>query len=853
MFVFMFQMANQRDQARSASVLTILILLELLPLSCKRFPTTNVLDIASNTTNDPGFTVETTPSLTNNSDSKKLGNQFYSRRNKTFESPTSRRFRELLETSTTSTKSAVDDSGPQGEIHFTKIKDLCKEGKDSDFITTGRPVQESINISFDNSGAINSDSEYETEYDITEISTSIREHSVNSRSSENEAEYDITETSTSIQEHSVNRKRFMNSTNSFPSEDTSLSALDVHGFTDSPLTFTCEGHCGERHSFPCACSPTCVIYGTCCDNIAEHCPHIWEEGRTRFDHILTAEFICDKDSLHKIISCPRPVKNDFDEKSVQWVQFLRTNLKGEKAGVDSENRLSSDITGTLNSLGVVGENSTRPAEPEKDSKTPILQRLRMALSNVPVTDSDTGLTFINKDIYACNNMPESTALPWSVSLEYQFKSPTSLEDFDHGQALNNFQPEFNQEIFKAHICLLHIIDTCERRAGFEQFYEEYADKCKESFEVVFAKAPPHSLYRNRFCAYCNQGRHDEFLPLQNNRVDFKQPDFRVVFSLSEMNTMVFRLGKSSNAMAGFVRLPWSQAECSVPENMPSASFSGPSNTGVSQLERQPECSATCHDPSFTVRSDGICKAEHEVLLAVADDGLPPLCTAALTGLAQFLSCGLKSEVENLRDADFGSHSVSVVFDSSTNRKLYVVKMNIALTQISSLIFSEAANDFFTNVHKVAVLIKAFKDYRLLHIVCKKHVEETRDTALKVITTLPLASWMSMIVRDTGFSRSMEQLRGPVLDNQTTTTVCLTVVSSSFNLHLDMLRCMDDPVYESDVPWVHEFRSSPCFFYLENNESAASNGCVCVRVGKGFFIEKILPLFLLTIVFIINTI
>ncbi|GFO45507.1 hypothetical protein PoB_007201200 [Plakobranchus ocellatus] len=54
---------------------------------------------------------------------------------------------------------------------------------------------------------------------------------------------------------------------------------------DLTLTFTCQGRCGMEMSFPCSCSASCVVYGTCCDNITQVCPHVWEEGMTRFDHM----------------------------------------------------------------------------------------------------------------------------------------------------------------------------------------------------------------------------------------------------------------------------------------------------------------------------------------------------------------------------------------------------------------------------------------------------------------------------------------------------------------------------------------------------------------------------------------
>ncbi|GFN93534.1 hypothetical protein PoB_002004000 [Plakobranchus ocellatus] len=124
------------------------------------------------------------------------------------------------------------------------------------------------------------------------------------------------------------------------------------------------------------------------------------------------------------------------------------------------------------------------------------------------------------------------------------------------------------------------------------------------------------------------------------------------------------------------------------------------------------CAVTCEHNSFMVRSDGLCKADHEALLALADDGLAPLCPAAVTGLAQIVMCSLKNEVESLSTADFTSSSGSIVFDSSLNRNLYVVKLRIALPKRSTFIFSISKKDTIPNIVLVARLAKAFKEYRM---------------------------------------------------------------------------------------------------------------------------------------------
>ncbi|GFO30791.1 hypothetical protein PoB_005729600 [Plakobranchus ocellatus] len=143
------------------------------------------------------------------------------------------------------------------------------------------------------------------------------------------------------------------------------------------------------------------------------------------------------------------------------------------------------------------------------------------------------------------------------------------------------------------------------------------------------------------------------------------------------------------------RVPWSQAKCPIHAH---SSVEEVFTAGQSEQDSIIQCSVTCSDPHFTVRSDGMCKAPHEALVAIADDGLAVHCPEAMAGLAQFLACGLKWEIETLRNADFSAPSVSVVLDSSLNRSLYVVRLYFDLPRSSVNIFSNEISDISENVY-----------------------------------------------------------------------------------------------------------------------------------------------------------
>ncbi|GFN75835.1 hypothetical protein PoB_000234100 [Plakobranchus ocellatus] len=213
-------------------------------------------------------------------------------------------------------------------------------------------------------------------------------------------------------------------------------------------------------------------------------------------------------------------------------------------------------------------------------------------------------------------------------------------------------------------------------------------------------------------------------------------------------------------------LPWSYAQCSI--SVYDFSFTlEPRNL---EVDRKPLCSVTCDGPFFTLRSDGICKAQHTAFLAIADDGLPPLCSSAVENLGKFLVCSLKKE--SLRYADLSSRSISAMFDATMNTSLYVVELDMALPRVATLIFSDERNDIIQNIQHLAIILKVLKDYRLTQKLCPRQDRDTQKpkSNLRVIQTQSLGNF---IVR-MAFSlpQDIEEVRGPVVNNQNI-TVCLS--------------------------------------------------------------------------------
>ncbi|GFO35300.1 hypothetical protein PoB_006180500 [Plakobranchus ocellatus] len=603
---------------------------------------------------------------------------------------------------------------------------------------------------------------------------------------------------------------------------TSPTVLDNEQGLDLFLTFTCQGRCGKKISFPCSCSATCVIYGTCCDNMAQDCPHVWEEGLTRFDLISTSDFICDQNSIYTIVSCPIVERNEkVSETSNKQISREETESRKIK------NQLLSNLDTIEQRQNVVRENTTRAIEPEKTRKDSITGRLVAALSSAPVTDSDTGLTFINKTVYNCNNMLESNALYWAVMLNYSYTSPTKLEDFVRHQMLNKYIPDFNKEILTDHVCVPNLQQSCNQAADIEEPSSRYVKKCLERNNAVVISIKTLLHYRNIFCAYCNEGRHNRIVLNTFNTVPFSGSPFQVLMTLTEDT---FSLKQASLGFQMF-KMPWSQANCTMQAQ---SSVEEVFNAEKSDQDSQTPCSLTCAEPEFTLRSDGMCKAPHQVLLAIADDGLAALCPETVSGLAQFLACGLKREIENLKNADFSAPSVSVVFDSSLNRSLYVVRLNFALPQKASEIFLYEIDVTYQNLYSVALLVKSFHHYRKSLRVCPLRKENKKDTGSRIFAS---SSFINVGVgRKAKIKQVMEELRGPIVDDQNKTTVCLTKTAYCYKecptnlLNPNLLFCMDDPVHERDSEWISTFRSSSCFYHLNELKRKAKNRATSFKKG-----------------------
>ena len=580
---------------------------------------------------------------------------------------------------------------------------------------------------------------------------------------------------------------------------------------DTILTYTCKDRCGQDMPFPCSCAAICVVYNTCCENITLDCPHIVQEGLARFYHLVNTVKVCSEKSVYIIASCPE----QEDDNIMLDKSDLSGILDSEKQGMAESKR--NDRWKDEQMKNVQDQNTTPPpglSDKGEKTGTTLADRLHAAFLSVPVTDRHTGFTFMDKTIYDCHNMPESSALPWSIYLGYELINPKRLEDLiTKNSRLDQFTPPFSTHILRPHQCIKDVIASCSHAWSFQvddysqDSIETVSKKCRKVSAVVNFKM---RFYQNRYCFYCNGGLLDKYeqkysrlyiggSPLRND-------GFQVLMSTDRLGEFSLRLNMPAHQVR-WVALPWERASCSLP-----SSASKSSKTVGST------CSATCRVP-FTLGSDGRCRAPHTSLVALVADHLPPLCDRALSGLARFIECGLKTTVEPLKDADFHQPSGTVHFSSSLNKTLYVVKLNLALPVHSKSIYSNELGYGLPNIPHLAFLVKSLYQPGLFEDVCNKQdLESAQDKSGEICTNEVNVNGSTIEGYDQqDVERTMSKLRGPIIDRQNTKLVCISSHDDNNINEVDgrALYCMDDPVHQGDEEAIRKVRSSPCFDHLLN--------------------------------------
>ena len=334
---------------------------------------------------------------------------------------------------------------------------------------------------------------------------------------------------------------------------------------DTILTYTCKDRCGQDMPFPCSCAAICVVYNTCCENITLDCPDIVQDGLARFDHLVNTDKVCSENYVYIISSCP-----EQEDKNI----MLDKSDFSEKQGLVESKRNGSWKNEQMKN--VEDQNTTPPPGPSvkrEKTGTTLADRLHAAFLSVPVTDRHTGYTFMDKTVYDCHNMPEGSALPWSIYLDYELINPKQLEDLiGKNSRLDQFSPPFSAHILRPHQCIKDVIASCSHAWSFQvddysrESIETVSKKCREVSAVMNFK---RRFYQNRYCFYCNGGLRDKYEQkysrLYIGGSPLKNDGFQVLMSTGRLGEFSLRLNMPAHQVKG-VKLSWERASCSLPSS-----------------------------------------------------------------------------------------------------------------------------------------------------------------------------------------------------------------------------------------------------------------------------------------------
>ena len=603
----------------------------------------------------------------------------------------------------------------------------------------------------------------------------------------------------------------------------SISATKFFAKLDALFVFRCKGRCGTKESFPCSCHAICLVYGTCCEGFTQDCPDTMEESLVRFAFLRRTDIVCSDYNIYVVMSCPSP-RDKNDMQGVNGFDDVenpsRKTLK-ETENVDVKSSPDKDIQAKE-------EMTTGISDSVNISTGSFIDKLRDIFLSVPVTDPDTGLTFINKRIYDCHKMSSALPFHWSLALEFTGISPTRIEDFEDTKSFELFRPAFDVSLLYPHQCRAELIGDCNQtvltQLNFpERLVETISDKCNTHLTAVrqYSRNGGMHFYRNKYCIICNVGPSE----YDNNRYElvspflnpFKSHGLHVLMSLTMSGH--FNLKVITPSWLSTVDLSWNQAQC---DNL------NLKQSEISRSEGSSTCAVKCSS-HYTMSSDGHCKMSHTGFVAVSDDGLLPLCRIARDGLAKFISCGLQDRLENLKFADFHPPTVSTYFDPRLGKRLYVVKILFDLPSPVDLVFSQTMDESIINIYHMAVLVKSFHKHRLLQDVCSRHNRERIvDSDSQIIHTKNLSGafnrgYNSQVV----FQQKMVNMRGPTVDMKNVTTLCF---SHSFLSGLsEPLMCIEDFLYESDRAAMEEYQSSPCFNHLQKQAPTSTGAAVAIEM------------------------
>ena len=423
---------------------------------------------------------------------------------------------------------------------------------------------------------------------------------------------------------------------------------------------SCEQRCGEDTNYPCSCDEKCVVYKTCCEDLAETCPGLYNLALAKFGHLLPASVHCDIISAVLLVqSCPQKAENihSFNEDH----KTLKTS---SPSTISYDQNTSEDEQGKVYSLLDI-------------------------LSNAPFTDYDTGIIYANVSIYKCNqenNDPISNQTLGSQAMSWT--TQIGANNIDFYRELNDIQEELDLSTYsyippKSHptsagtLCYsnwtLSCISQLSRELNISQLTcDTGVNEFYSLRKYLRSLSKTDQRYAHLICALCLSDA--QRLSALSHR--YYLSGLKILMSLSEASGKV-KYYVNKELVSSRQPIPWLLWTCS---------FSDQSTHQAGKL-----CQAQHCDQLYFITSDGECRKAVEAELSVQKQILlnGRKCRIEPTAFAEVSKCYLEKFYKlKATTKPFRTYST---YTKPWEENLTGIKTNISLTSIRMEMYFDSKN------------------------------------------------------------------------------------------------------------------------------------------------------------------
>ena len=375
---------------------------------------------------------------------------------------------------------------------------------------------------------------------------------------------------------------------------------------------SCEQRCGQDTNYPCSCDEKCVVYRTCCEDLAETCPGLYNLALTKFRHMLSASVHCDIISAVLLVqSCPQKAENIHSFK-----EDHKTLKTSSPSTISYDQYASKDDQGKVFSLLDI-------------------------VSNAPFSDYDSGIIYANASIYKCNQESNDAILNQTLgSQAMSWTTQIGANNIDFHRELNDIQKELDLSTYsyippKSHptsagtLCYsnwtLSCISQLSRELKISQLTCDTGVNEFYSLRNVLRTMPlPDQSSAHLICALCLSDA--QRLSALNNR--FYVTGLKILMSLSE----------ASGKVEYSVQKEWEFSRQPIPWLLWTCNISGQSTRQAGRL-----CQAQHCDQQYLITPDGDCRKAVEAELSVQAQILlnGRQCSIEPTAFAEASKCYLE--------------------------------------------------------------------------------------------------------------------------------------------------------------------------------------------------------------------